>query len=161
LWPQLYVLDEIRSQSATVVVDGTYTCSVYTPSETLLASIPPGSAVPLAGTPITAASVDMLSDPGHIMFTYENQSDAVVTNVNGGITTAYMETKSDTTHIVHVFTPSYFLAHFTDPTQIVLSFTSSANLSASATLPAGALNSSDCEAAGSISDAFKNYPVGN
>jgi hypothetical protein len=158
-WPQLYVLDEIASQSASVAVTGAYSGSVSTANGTLLAAADPSTETALDGLPGIVTSIDATTDPGHIVFIYDRATDTRTLTQSGTTTTGYTESLNDTKHIVHVYTPAYFAAHFTDPTQIVLTFAPSACLTATATLPAGAPASASCVVSGSVSDAFSNYAV--
>jgi len=160
-WPQLYVLDEIKSQSASVTYTGTGSGAVYTPSATILGTVSPSGLTALTGAPVTSSVIDMTSDPGHIIFTYDRKTDARTVTFDGEATSAYTESTNDTTHVVNVYTPAYFTAHFTDPQHIVLSVGISGKLTASAMLPAGAPAGADCETFGSLNDAFSNYAVGN
>jgi hypothetical protein len=63
-------------------------------------------------------------------------------------------------HLVHGYSPAYFTQNFTNPAQIVLTFTpASASLTASATLLSGSPSGVGCAASGSVGDVFANFTV--
>ena len=154
------MLDEIKSTGASVSTAGAGGGgNVTSGSTTLLTVQDPTGLTALPGTPTVTATIDATSDPGHIVFSYDRTTDTRTLATDGsGNTTGYTESTNDTTHIVHVYTPAYFAAHFTDPTQIALSFTPPPlSVSATATLLGGSLAGASVSASGSVGDAFMNY----
>jgi hypothetical protein len=159
VYPGLYVLDEIKSKNASVSMNGTgYSALVTTGTTTLLAAQDPGSVEPMDGAPTLTATIDT-TETGHIAFTYDRVTDKrTITHDANSVATGMTEAINNTTHIVHVYLPSYFTAHFTDPKLCSIVFTPPPlDLTASAGLTAGALTGTSATASGSISDAFAKY----
>ncbi|HEY3330622.1 MAG TPA: hypothetical protein VGK19_11410 [Capsulimonadaceae bacterium] len=159
VYPALYVLDETRTKNASVAVNCTgYSALVTTGTTTLLAAQDPTGLEPLDGAPTVTATIDT-SEAGHIAFIYDRVTDKrTVTHDANSVATGMTEAINNTTHTVHVYLPSYFTAHFTDPKLCSIVFTPPPlDLTASAGLLAGALAGTSATASGSISDAFAKY----
>ncbi|HEY3330625.1 MAG TPA: hypothetical protein VGK19_11425 [Capsulimonadaceae bacterium] len=158
-YPGLCVLDETRTKNASVAVNGTgYSALVTSGTTTLLAAQDPTGLDELPGTPTVTATIDT-SEAGHIAFSYDRVTDKrTITRDANDVATGMTEAINNTTHIVHVYLPSYFTAHFTDPKLCSIVFTPPPlDLTASASLTAGALTGTSATASGSISDAFAKY----
>jgi hypothetical protein len=155
--PGMYVLDEVKSRSADVAISSAGDTAVATSGgATLLSAQNPVGLTSYSTLPIITDTVDS-SDPGHYVFRIDRRTDERKVGVDargGGLT----ERVNDTTHIIHVFTPAYFDAHFTDPKLIKMSMIiPQTDVDATVTLHAGAPAGATAEAAGTVSDEYRNY----
>jgi hypothetical protein len=101
------------------------------------------------------------------VFSYERKTDMLTVATDGATPpnpTGETESVNDTTHLVHVYTPAWFAANFTDPTQIKLNFTvASTDATATSTLLDGSVAGASVSASGTVGDEFQSYSyvIGN
>ena len=160
--PGLYVLDEVQSQAVNDQDNGSGTgeASISITSGLSLATVDLDSAVALAGVPVITNTIDT-STAGIVNFGFGYALHSVTLTQTGSTSTAYTESKSNTVHIYHVFTPGYFVNNFASGATITLTFnTAAGSITAGSDAPPGTPSGVGWSAYGLVSDVFTDYVAG-